>query len=1098
MMKPIFSALLCALACVPFYGLRAQQKPNWENEKVFAVNKEAPHATFMSFPDRKGALANDFAKSPYYLSLDGVWKFRKAKNPSSAPAGFEKPEFSVSDWADIKVPGNWEVEGFGVPIYVNHPYEFADRRTKLTEMDGPEPPRVPHDFNPVGCYRRDFTLPEKWSGRKVFAHFGAVNSGFYLYVNGQEVGYSQGSKLPAEFDITKFLKPGKNTMAAKIYRWTDGSYLECQDFWRISGIERSVFLYSQPQLRVRDFGVKSVLDAAYTDGLLTLNVELVNHTAKKQNFRITYELLDENGGTVKAEERKATANPGATKLEFSAEVEKVKQWNTEQPNLYTLLVTLKDKKGKTIESLSDKIGFRSVEIKRGQLLVNGVAVLLKGANLHEHDPETGHVVSEETMREDLRLMKTHNLNAVRLSHYPQPELWYELCDEYGIYVVDEANIESHGMYYGEKSLGKKESWKEAHIDRMLRMVERDKNHPSVIIWSLGNEAGNGVNFYEGYKAIKAADATGRPVQYERVHLNHHIFVFDWNSDIIVPQYPGPDYLEWYGQHKTDRPYIASEYAHSMGNSTGNFQDYWDVIERYPNLQGGFIWDWVDQALWKTDKRGRYLAYGGDFGENMPSDGNFVLNGVINADRSIQPALHEVKKAYEYINFKSTDLRYGYVQVENIYDFVNLKEFDFKAFVKADGKVIKTIDLPELDIEPHMGKAVRVDLKGITPEPGTEYFLTLEARTKKPWNVLPKGHLLAHEQMKLPLEKKATAQLPAGNALKVKDGKKELTIGNAETKVVFDKQTGQMLALSAKGVEYLEKNGGPTPDFWRAPVDNDFGNHMAKKAARWKKATEAQTLESFASKTLDNGQVEVTAEYSLPETQARLRVRYTVAGTGAVKVENTLTAGEADPDMPRFGMSLRVPAQYDNITYFGRGPWENYRDRNVAAFVDLFEKKAEDFYEAYARPQENGYRTAVRWTAALNAKGDGLLAIATSERTNRRNIIRMTGDNEAYWPVYGKEKYLGMTAMPYLSEDFEGKKHTVDVKKRPFVRLNLDYGQRGVGGTDSWWAEPMRKYQIKNNRKLSYGFILVPMKGADRKSLLKTSKLLWPEQADTAL
>ena len=637
-----------------------------ENEAVISENKESAHATFTSYSNKANA-AHDTPQ--YKLSLDGLWKFNWVRAPQDRPITFIDPDISVDDWDDIKVPSNWEVEGYGVPIYVNHQYEFADYKAPVSDdiefvdrIYPVHPGKVPHDYNPVGSYRRDFDLDEGWDGKEIFLHIGAMKSGGFVWMNGQYVGYSQGSKLPAEFDITSFVKPGKNTIALQIFRWTDGSYLECQDFWRISGIERSVFIYAQPKVRIKDFEVVSVLDGAYKDGELKVIVELENYNPAFRQIQIGCYLYDADSTIVyftapsvyygaKPKAYKDTvdnANSGrlivpandTASYVFTATIKNVRPWSAENPNLYTLTLYTLDGATQAEEIVKAKIGFRTVEIKNGLLLLNGQRITLKGVNVHEHNPETGHVMTEALLMKDIQLWKENNINAVRLSHYPQSERFYELCDKYGIYVVDEANIESHGMYYGKHSLAKKANWEHAHVDRMLRMVARDKNHPSVIIWSMGNEAGNGVNFYAGYKAIKAADKSKRPVQYERTYKEHDgsIFDMDWNTDILVPQYPSPARFEQVGKVKTDRPYIPSEYAHSMGNSTGNFQDYWDIIEKYDNLQGGFIWDWVDQALWKTDENGRrYYAYGGDYGENMPTDNTFLNNGIVFPDRTPQPA-----------------------------------------------------------------------------------------------------------------------------------------------------------------------------------------------------------------------------------------------------------------------------------------------------------------------------------------------------------------------------------------------------------------------------------------------------------------------------
>ncbi|MCP4451708.1 MAG: beta-galactosidase, partial [Planctomycetes bacterium] len=605
-----------------------------ENERIIDENKEPAHASFTSFASQANALHTRAKDAKYRQSLDGLWQFKWVRSPEDRPADFMAPAVNVSHWDTIKVPGNWEVQGYGIPIYVNHQYAFADYKAPVSnDMEfvnriyPKHPGKVPHDYNPVGSYRRDFVLHEDWQDKAVFLHIGAMKSGGFVWINGHYVGYSQGSKLPAEFNITDTLHAGKNTIALQIFRWTDGAYLECQDFWRISGIERGVYLYAQPRVRLRDFSVNAALDGAYQHGKLDLTVDIQNHLTTPQTLRFSATLY--SGHTTVAKTEMHTLNVAGKSVQqqhVKATIPDVHPWSAEHPSLYTLLLKTEDMQGNTIEVTTTKVGFRTVEIKQGKLRVNGQRITLKGVNTQEHDPETGHVVSEALMMKDIRLWKENNINAVRLSHYPRGARFYELCDEHGLYVVDEANIESHGMYYGEHSLAKKPSWEKAHVDRMVRLVERDKNHPCVIIWSMGNEGGNGVNFYAGYRAIKQRDPAKRPVQYERPYKDYDssLYDMDWNTDIIVPQYPSPARFEQVGRTQTDRPYIPSEYAHAMGNSTGNFQDYWDIIELYDNLQGGFIWDWVDQSIWRTSETGeRYYAYGGDYGENMPTDNTFL-------------------------------------------------------------------------------------------------------------------------------------------------------------------------------------------------------------------------------------------------------------------------------------------------------------------------------------------------------------------------------------------------------------------------------------------------------------------------------------------
>jgi beta-galactosidase len=1058
----------------------AQPKADWENPEVVEINKEPARATFTSYREEAAALAQ--IKNPT-LNLDGMWKFNWSRKPADRPGDFYLPNYDVSQWDEIKVPANWELEGYGIPIYVNHPYEFADKRTPITELkDGPEPPRIPHDYNPVGSYRRDFNIPSDWKNQQVFIYLGSVKSAFYIWINGQKVGYSQGSKLPSEFNITPYIKAGKtNTVALEIYRWSDASYLECQDFWRLSGIERSVYVYAQPQTRIRDFEVVSTLDNAYTHGLLNLRVDLQNHLKKEQELSVSYKVLLNNSSIKEGMTNANIQGMTQNSVSFEAEIPDVQPWSAEHPNLYTLLLTVRNKKGDILETTSAKIGFRSIEIKRGQLLVNGVAILLKGVNMQEHSAENGHVIDEAIMLKDIQLMKQNNINAVRLSHYPQPERWYELCDEHGLYVVDEANIESHGMYYGANSLGKKPLWEKAHVDRMVRMVQRDKNHPSVIIWSMGNEAGNGVNFYAGYKAIKAADASKRPVQYERVEIGSRFALeFDWNSDIIVPQYPNPATFEWMGQRRLDRPFIPSEYCHSMGNSTGNFVDYWEEIRKYPQLQGGFIWDWVDQGIWKTDENGkRFFAFGGDYGKNMPTDGNFLMNGIINADRTIQPGLHEVKKGHAPIIFKTLRLKGGTARllIENFHDFTNLKAFNFEADVMADGKILKTIDIPELDVEPHLGHVYTIDLgQDITPKAHTEYFLQIRATTKTATVMVPENHIVAEEQFKLPWQTADAPEADKGAKLTVKESGSQITVSNNTVTFNLNKRNGQITSYQFNNREYIHDKQGPAMDLWRAVTDNDFGNQMPQKNIMWKKDMHQASVKEVKSEQISNNEVRVTVAFELPNTQTVFTTAYTLYGNGRLHIANHLTASETyEADIPRIGMNLLLNKQYDQLTYFGRGPWENYTDRKASSLIGLYTGPAAEQKVDYARPQENGNKTDVRWAALTDSEGNGLLAVADS------------------FPGFE------MTAMPHLTSDFDARenydygpvnlenRHFTDVQTQDFIRWNIDFGQRGLGSVDSWYAKPLNEYLLLPNRDYRWGFTLIPVESSTTEKLIEMSK-----------
>lgn len=1107
-MKDNKTILILAIALFITCNSIGQEINVWnyiENKQVISENKEPTHATFTSYETTK---SRALSTPKFKQSLDGLWKFKWVRVPKDRPTTFMHPKEDVSSWNDIKVPANWEVEGYGIPIYVNHQYEFADNRARVSEeieFVNPDagrstpkhPGKVPHDYNPVGSYRKDFTIEKDWKGKEIFLHIGAMKSGGFVWLNGEYVGYSQGSKLPAEFNISKYAKPGKNTIALQIFRWTDGSYLECQDFWRISGIERSVYIYAQPKIRIKDFEVVSTLDKGYSNGVFHLDVELKNHLNKEENVKVTYRILDDNK-LIKEESQDVLIDKRKSNtVSFNNQLDNVKQWNAEHPYLYQLVIDITDKKGKLLETTSSLIGFRSVEIKQGLLLVNGQRITLKGVNTQEHNPETGHVISKEQILTDIKLWKENNINAVRLSHYPQPDMFYELCDKYGIYVVDEANIESHGMYYGKYSLAKDKDWENQHVDRMVRMVERDKNHPSIIIWSMGNEAGNGVNFYAGYKAIKAADKTKRPVQYERPYKDYDgsLYDMDWNTDIIVPQYPSPGRFEEVGKSKTDRPFIPSEYAHAMGNSTGNFQDYWDVIEQYDNLQGGFIWDWVDQSIWKTNEKGeRFYAYGGDFGENMPTENSFLNNGIVFPDRKPQPGLYEVKKAHEYINFKykginrHNELR---VLVENLYDFTNLTQFDFVATIKADGNVLKTIPIETIDVDTHTGKLIRLSLEGVDYQINTEYFVQIAAITKNSWGMLPKGFEVAHEQFRLDnLYKSKKQQAANGSKLEFKNNRKTIQVFNDEVQLLFNKTKGRLTSYKYKGSELIKDGKGPKPNFWRAVTDNDAGNKMYRTSIKWKEASLFSKVEELTINRIDENLIELKVTYQLPGINTKFYSTYRINGKGVVEVENHLDKTDYRADIPRIGMRMQLPKRYNQMTYFGRGPWENYNDRKASAFVDLYKSNVKEQYVPYIRPQENGNKTDVRWVALSDKAGNGLLVVAKDIRKGL-GISALHMPNEAFDMSesldYGNAAKKDIEHRIDGIPEFNQSKHTTDIKEQDLVQLNIDLEQRGVGGNNSWGAKPEEKYLIKGDTPHRYTFYLVPFYKGSTNELIKMSK-----------
>jgi len=1031
------------------------QTPDWENPLMFDQNKEAPHATFIPFQDELSALDNKRKASAFYKSLNGIWKFNWVRKPEDRPLEFYNDTFDVSEWNDIPVPSNWELEGYGIPIYVNHQYEFADYKAPVSEeiefverIYPKDPGKIPHDYNPVGSYKRTFTVPDSWDGRRVFLQFGAVKSALYVWINGEKVGYSQGSKTPAEWDITDFLIEGENSIAAEVYRWSDGSYLECQDFWRISGIERDVFIYSTPQVRIRDFFVKADLDENYENGLFELDVNLRNHIVKKKagEYQVEYKLIDSNGNTIISGNSEAHINrkPDLT-LSFQESVPVPAKWTAETPNLYTLFIQLKDKNKNITELVTCKVGFRKVEILDGVFHINGVAVLIKGVNRHEHDQYKGHVISEEAMIKEISLLKQFNFNAVRTSHYPHDERFYELCDEYGLYVTDEANIESHGMYYGKYSLAKNEDWIGAHIDRNMRMVERDKNHPSVIVWSMGNEAGDGINFTETYKKIKERDPS-RPIHYERALLGE-------NTDIFCPQYPSVVSLEKYASKKQSKPYISSEYSHAMGNSNGNLMDLWEVFYKEENvqLQGGYIWDWIDQAFVEKDDEGNeFWAYGGDYGEGMPSDDNFLSNGVISADYTPHPALWEVKYVYQYIWFYPEDLENGRIRIRNLYDFIGLKDFKIIWKISANGKEKATGILSDFEVAPHQSKTIELDLPAIEIKPDVEYFIDFSVVLKNAQPFKEPGFEIAHEQFKLPWsipKQVTTTEYPS---LSIQN-ENDISVIGENFVVTFDKSSGVISSYEINGYELIQN--GPQINFWRPPNDNDKGSNMIGRLGIWRDVSNQVKLIDLKAEQISESIVKITADYELAPIGGKQTIVYSLYSDGKIEILDNLDLENKDlPDLPRFGMRWEVPVNFDNLIYLGRGPHENYIDRNSSAFVGLYEGKVADQYFNYVRPQENGYKTDVRWFELRNENGIG---------------IRVSS-----------KELLGFSALHNPIEDFDQETHTDfrhinDITKKEGVFITTDLKMMGVAGDNSWGARPYEEYAIPA-KNYSFKFSIEPI------------------------
>lgn len=1097
----VLGAATCLFCTQTTYA--SSDLPYWKDIQTVSVNREAPRSAFMTYADREQAATMKYEQSPYYQLLNGTWKFYYVDSYKQLPEDITSTT-SLDGWKDIQVPGNWEVQGFGTAIYTNHGYEFQPRN--------PQPPALPEQ-NPVGVYRREITVPADWDGRDIYLHIAGAKSGCYVYVNGKEVGYNEDSKNPAEYLINDYLQPGKNMLTLKIFRWSTGSYLECQDFWRMSGIERDVFLYSQPKASVNDFRITSTLDDTYKNGIFRLAIDLKNHQTNTANLAVSYTLVDKDGKTVsESEQTVSVPSDKLSTVNFQQQLPDVQTWTSEAPNLYKLFMTVKEN-GKVTEVIPYHVGFRRIEIKEidqkagnGKnyvvLLVNGQPIKLRGVNIHEHNPETGHYVPEELMRKDFELMKRHNINTVRLCHYPQDRRFYELCDEYGLYVYDEANIESHGMYYDLRkggTLGNNPEWLKPHMYRTINMFERNKNYPSVTFWSLGNEAGNGYNFYQTYLWVKEADKDimNRPVNYERAQ-------WEWNSDMYVPQYPSAGWLEQIGQRGSDRPVAPSEYAHAMGNSTGSLWDQWKAIYKYPNLQGGYIWDWVDQGILTHDENGRpFWAYGGDFGTNMPSDGNFCCNGIVSPDRTLHPAMNEVKYAHQYVGFEPVDLSKGIFKVQNRYYFTNLKKYMITYQVKANDKVIRNGKV-SLDIAPQESQELTVNVNGLEPKVGTEYFVNFSVTTVEPEPLVPIGYELAHEQFRLPIEPVARTFATDGPALKCSTDGNLLKVSSSRLNFVFDKESGIVTSYKVKGTEYFDKGFGIQPNFWRAPNDNDYGSQEPKRLQIWKQSSKDFRVVE-ATLDMDGKDAVLKATYLLAAGNLYIAT-YRIHPSGVVKADYTFTSTEMEASktelseatlmatftpgndalrkessklvVPRIGIRFRLPVHMNQVTYFGRGPEENYIDRNNGTLVDLYKNTADNMYFPYVRPQENGHHTDTRWLS-LGKKGKGLTIYA--DNTIGFNALRNSVEDFDGEEATHRDYQWNNRDAEELKHDVATAKnikprqtHINDITPRDFVEVCVDMKQMGVGGYDSWGAIPDPQYLLPANKEYQWGFTIVPM------------------------
>lgn len=1003
----------------------ARPAPEWERPEINAINREPMRATAFPYESVDLARKGRMADSKHFLSLNGDWRFAFSATPEQRPAAFYRADYDVSRWPTIPVPSIWQAQGYGQPLYNNIAYPFPANQ-----------PFIPHEINTVGSYRRDFAIPPDWNGRRILLHIGAAGAAYYVWVNGQKIGYSEDSKLPAEFDVTAQVRPGNNTVAIEVYRWSDGSYLEDQDFWRVSGIERDVYLMAAPPTWLRDFFAHASLDSGYRNGVLKLDAEVVGSGAT----RLKASVLD-GEQVVLQQEAQISAAPKGQAATLSGTIDSVRPWTAETPNLYTLLLELYDTQGRLLQATTSRIGFRTVEITGAVVRVNGKAIKIRGVNRHEHDPFTFHVISEASMRRDIELMKQYNINAVRTSHYPNAELWYALADEYGLYVMDEANIESHrymqlgedGMRLREKvQLGYDPAWERAHLERVQRMVERDKNHPSIIFWSLGNEAGIGPNFEKAAHWIHARDAS-RPVSYlgHGTHLGQH--VPEPYVDIYAPMYDSVERIVDYATNPdyTPKPLILCEYQHAMGNSLGDLKRYWDAIYAHERLQGGFIWDWVDQSMIKQTADGRpYWAYGGDYGPN-PSGRNDIEfgDGLMQSDRTPNPHAHELAKVYGPIQFEAVDAASGRFLVRNRHNFIDLSRFDFDWQLRENGRVVEEGKGPPLSTPADGSETVQFPRPAYARKTGAEYLLTLRAKAKEhAVPLVPAGQVVAWEQFAL----SAPAALPAagasGSAVAIADAGGRVTLRAAGAELSVSRTAGLIEHYSYQGKELLR---GGSPHFWRAPTDNDVGTGLYATHQIWKPLSESRRVRLVDAGKAEDGAGRIRVGFDIGgETSPDVQydVTYVMARDGSVSVTGEFTPLYAGlPDPLRLGLSFTMPSRITDMAWYGRGPHETYADRYSSAEIGVYSGKIAEQNHDYIRPQETGNKIDVRWLTLSSPDGAGL---------------KVTG---------AKPLSVNALAFPYSDLDRKpvGEAHSSDIRPHDRVSLMIDERQIGVGGDDSW-------------------------------------------------
>ncbi|MDO4497423.1 MAG: glycoside hydrolase family 2 TIM barrel-domain containing protein [Bacteroidales bacterium] len=1020
--------------------LLAQSRGPWQDPQVNEINRLPLPACFVPFVSEAQALQQDAlplderfvlnTQAQRRLSLDGTWRFLYFKNPSLVPDNFHLDSFRSRSFKNIIVPGSWELQGFDAPIYTDVSYPFPAN-----------PPHVPADYNPVGCYKRTFQVPAAWGGMDVFLNFDGVESAFYCWVNGELVGYSEDSRLPARFNIGPWLKKGNNTLAVKVFRYSDASYLECQDYWRYSGIERSVYLEARPKCNVvEDYQLDALLTNRYQDGDFRLSLRLKDFEAGAQ---ASVKVLDAEGRLLKQWQKRAETQAD-TLWQLNEIFSAVHTWNAEDPYLYKLVVTTTNAEGCEQESFVQRFGFRSVEMKYGQQLINGKAVLFKGVNRHDHDAVTGRTVTVASMLRDARLMKQFNINSVRTCHYPNAWPWYDICNELGLYLVSEANLESHGMSnHPDGTLADYDEWLLPFEQRMMRMINHLRNYTSIVTWSLGNESGYGKNFEAIYHQAHQADAT-RPVQYEGSGKTGV-------SDIYCPMYARVYHLREFAYKRQPRPLILCEYAHAMGNSVGNLADYWDLIYKHDQLQGGFIWDWVDQAFAIKDDRGNDIwAYGGDLGfVGVVNDSNFCANGLVAPDRSLHPHIWEVKQVYQYIHFEPAPFTTNSIKVVNRHDFLSLEPYTLRWSIEHEGKAVESGELPLGDIA--AGHDALISLPYTTVlQPGKEYLLTLRAFTRQPMGCIPAQHEVATAQWVLQEGSYEVAESGA-EAKVLGNDSQQITVGDAQYQITFSRVSGEIVSFVHQGRNLVEQ--GLQANYWRAPTDNDVANNMMSRCAVWHEAGASAQLDSITLCQQD-AKVIVTSHYTLPEAEAHQQVQYTCMGNAQVHVQFTFEPGSKPlPEMPRLGMRLIMPETYNQLTWLGRGPHESYQDRKASALIGQYSGTVSQQYHPYVRAQETGNKCDVRHFSLTDASGHGL---------------RVVGDA----PLSISAWNFTQSAIDYVPFDQE-RRHGGSIEPQPLVWLNIDHQQMGVGGDNTWGAPVHSEYTITPHG-WSYGFTLLPL------------------------